>query len=453
MALDFSEFPKTITKESSVRVEQQKTRRRLSTVRIGLAVVLFSVVLWGVAPWFTHRISSSAVINAEIIRYASPIPGIADPALPEPGRVLAAGSELPLVTRLITDERDRLRAQAELAQVRSRISRARDMLRRLAEHEEEVVLRGHRLQAAVSEVIAAETDEARANYQAALARIQRARADLTLAEDMRARGLWSPVRVEAARVALVTAEAEAETAAARLRRLDTEQRALLVGARLRDGYNDVPYNQQQLDRIFLLRENVLDRLAEAEAQEESLTAALLAEEEAQRTRRRYAPSVSADLVVLRRHVTPGSPIQPGTVVADLINCQELFVEVALPDRAFRDVAINMPAEIVLSGGLRLEGKISALRGGASRREEPLLAADFPRPPHDHMIVRIALPADAHALLTREQGRHEGAAFCGVGRFAEVLIPTSYFAALTDGWTRLNLWVRDGIARLRALVPL
>lgn len=418
-------------------------RRRIAPLRIGLAALLAAVVLWAVTPWFTHRISSQAVINAEVVRFSAPIPGLAAADLPEPGTTVPAGAELVLVVRYTPDEREKFRLEAELFQVQSRIQRARTTLARLDQHEREVRDRHDRLEQAVLALLDAEAEETEAALAAARARVAKARADLRHAEEMRALGLWSVVRVEAAKVAVASAEAEAEAAAAKLRRLAAERRALGLGARLRDGYNDVPYSQQQMDRILILRENVLDRLAEAEAQEWSLTQALMSEVAAQRSRQRFAPRLPSDMVVLRRHVTPGSPVQAGQVLLDLIDCRALFVDLALPDRAFRDLSIEMPAEIVLPGGRRLSGRISALRGGATRREEPLLAADFPKPKGDFMVVRLSLPPDAVLALTEEHRQEEGPAFCGVGRFAEVLIPTTGFLAVRTAFSR----VADFVAAL------
>ncbi|MCS6855570.1 MAG: HlyD family secretion protein [Elioraea sp.] len=417
--------------------------RRFGRILLGLGLIGAA----GAAglPHLTHRISTAAVVNADLIRLSAPLAGVADAALPGPGSVLPAGAELALVHRLVPEERERFRLAQELESVRAQIARLDETLAVLAAHEREVAERGRRLVAAAEEVLLRERAEAVAARGAARARAAQAAADLAHAEDMHRRGLFAAPRVEAARAALAAVQAEEEALTARIERIEAQARALSAGVHLRDGYNDVPYSVQQRDRLLIMREAALDRLAEAQARERVLVAALALEEEAVGRRKLFTQRIDAPMLVWQRHVAPGAPVGAGEVMLDLVRCDRLYVEVSLPDRAFASVGPGETARVRLPGGLALEGEVAALRGAGARASRSLTAAELPGEPGARLSVRVSLPANAAEQLAHPSD----GSFCGIGRLAEVSFPA------THGWNpaeiALGLWRRgsdliSGLAR-------
>lgn len=396
--------------------------------RLLLGVGLLGAAATAGVPHLTQRISTAAVVNADLIRLSAPIPGVADAALPRPGTVLAAGTEIALVHRLVPEDRERFRLAQELESVRAQIARLDETLTVLAVHEREVAERGRKLVAAAEEVLSRERAETAAARLAARARANKAAADLAYAEEMQRRGLFATPRVEAARAALSAVQAEEEALTARVERIDAQIRALAIGVHLRDGYNDVPYSVQQRDRVLMMREAALDRLAEAQARERVLVAALAAEEEAVRRRTLFSQRIDAPMLVWQRHVAPGAPVGAGETVLDLVRCDRLFAEVSLPDRAFAAVAPGETARVRLPGGLALEGEVAALRGASARASRVLAAAELPGEPGARLTVRVALPTDAAERLAHPTD----GSFCGVGRLAEVSFPA------TLGWSAAEI---------------
>ncbi|WP_114377379.1 HlyD family secretion protein [Elioraea thermophila] len=407
--------------------------RRFS--RILLGVGLLGAAAAAGLPHLTHRISTAAVVNADLVRLSAPIAGVADAALPQPGTVLPAGTEVVLVHRLVPEERERFRLAQELESVRAQIDRLNETLAVLAAHEREVTERGRKLVAAAEQVLLRERAEAAAARHAARARASQAAVELAHAEEMHRRGLFAAPRVEAARAALAAAESEEEALTARIARIEAQIGALAIGVHLRDGYNDVPYSVQQRDRILIMREAALDRLAEAQARERVLVAALAVEEEAARRRAAFSQRIETPMLVWQRHVAPGAPVGAGETLLDLVRCDRLFVEVSLPDRAFAAVGPGETARVRLPGGLALEGGVTALRGAGARASRSLAAAELPGEPGARLTVRVALPADAAERLAHPSD----GSFCGIGRLAEVSFPAG------PGWNpaelALALWRR------------
>jgi multidrug resistance efflux pump len=421
--------------------------RRFS--RIVLGVGLLGAAGYAFAPHLTNRISTAAVVNSEVVRILAPIDGIADAHLPAPGVALAAGSTRPVVHRLVAEQRERHRLAHDLALVRTQIAETQQGLARLDAHDAELARRAALHAAAVRDKLAAEIAETRAELAGAEAAVAQAQAERDHVLTLFAARHVAPVRVDAAEAALRRAQATAEALAARLARLDVEYRAAEAGVQLRDGHNDVPYSVQQRDRVMLQRQALTDRLAEARAREAALAVALAAEERAEEARDRFDLALTHAAVVWERHATPGAPVKPGEVLLDLVRCDDLFVEVALPEAAFAALHLGDSARVRLRGGVELEGTIRSLRGAGARSRKTLLAADRPPEHGARLTVEVALPEDAAPRIAPEAE----ASFCGIGRLAEVSFPieTGSFGA---GIARLLRgaadWAVDLAGRLGAV---
>ena len=386
--------------------------------RMLLGVGLLGAAGYAFAPHLTNRISTAAVINSEVIRIVAPLDGLADERLPGPGVVLAAAEARPLVRRIVQEDRELHRLAHDLALVRAQAAEARRGLDQLDAHDRALEDRARVHGEAARARLAAERAEAVAEHAGSLAAIDQARADLAHVRTLHGQGHVAAVRVEAAEASLRRAEAAAEALAARVSRLEVELRAAAAGVQLRDGQNDVPYTVQQRDRVMFERRALADRLAEAVAREAALAAALAAEETAQRDRTRYDFTPSSDLLVWERHATPGAPVKPGEALLDLVRCDRLFVEVALPDLAYSALAPGQVAHVRLRGGTEIDGTIRSIRGAGARSRKALLAAGRPAEDGAQLTVEVALPPDAAARITRSG---EGG-FCGIGRLAEVSFP-------------------------------
>lgn len=401
--------------------------RRFSRILLGAG--LLGAAGYAFAPHLTNRISTAAVVNTEVVRIVAPIDGLADEALPAPGTVLGAGETRSLVRRLVVEDRELHRLAHDLALVRAQIAETTRGLELLDRHDAALAGRASVHAQAVRDRLAAELAEARAEHAGAEAAIDQARADLAHLRTLFAARHVASVRVEAAEATLRRAHATAEMLAARITRLEVERRAAEAGLQLRDGQNDVPYTVQQRDRVLLERRVLADRLAEAQARETALAAALAAEQEAVAARARYAYTVADDAVVWERHATPGAPVKPGDALLDLVRCDQLFVEVALPEIAYSALAPGQPAHVRLRGEVELEGTIRSVRGAGARSRKSLLAAERPGEHGERLTVEVSLPGDAAQRIAPE----DGIRFCGIGRLAEVSFPT--VPHLSDGLTR------------------
>lgn len=387
-------------------------------VRILLGAGLLVAAGAAAAPHVTNRISSAAVVNAEITRLIAPISGIADASLPAPGTLLGDGEARPLVHRPAPDARERHRLQHDLAQVRAQLDRARAASTEIGSLEQVLARRTERFAIAVQDRLRAELEEARAEHAATLAGADRARAELGRLAFLRQSGLAAPPMLDAQTAAVRQAEALAEVQAARIARLEVEAGAARAGINLRDGHNDVPYSQQQRDRLLLERLSLDQRIAEAEAREAALLAAIAAEATLTREQDSFIHTVHGNPLVWERHATPGTPVRVGDVLIDLVHCDALFVEVGLAESAFAAIAPGDQANVAFRGGVALTGTVRSVRGAGARPRAMPLAADRPGEAGARITVEVMLPPGAASVL----GANAEHDFCGIGRLAEVSFP-------------------------------
>jgi multidrug efflux pump subunit AcrA (membrane-fusion protein) len=225
-------------------------------------------------------------------------------------------------------------------------------------------------------------------------------------------GVASDIRAAEARASEEAASARCAMAQARLARLQVELEAARTGIFLRDGANDVPYSQQQRDRLLLRRQDL-----EAQQLEESSRSAKIATEiemERERVERlsRFDLFLPGGHVVWAVAASPGSTVTEGQTVLDLANCGERFVAVELPEREFEEITGGDTAAVRLIGSHEWHaGTVRQMRGSAARADDRLLAAQVPIPNPGNITVEVALAS--HASPARQNS------FCDIGRLAEV----------------------------------
>jgi multidrug resistance efflux pump len=224
-------------------------------------------------------------------------------------------------------------------------------------------------------------------------------------------GTASEIRSAEALATQAAATTRCEMAAARLRRLQIEMESANKGVFLRDGANDVPYSQQQRDRLLLRRQEL-----ETQALEGSRSERIAAEIAEERTRLDRLSHVDlfmpADHVVWAVAASPGSTVTEGQTILDLASCARRFVAVELPEREFERIKAGDAADVRLIGSDEWrQGTVRQVRGSAARTDDRLLAAQVPVPNPGSITVEVGLPQLESAVQQNS--------FCNIGRLAEV----------------------------------
>ena len=408
---------------------------RKRVVRLALALLLMGAAGWAFLPYLTHRIAASAFVNSELVRVTAPFPGRLTQALPRKGDLIHGSASLNLLEALSPDRRHLLDLQLQYALAKQTGNLARRQLDEIATIDVELGKRAEAYRLALMDQIRHEALEAEVERDGCLGELkQRSEIGLRMST-LTETGLASPIRSAEAHAMQQAASTRCAVAAARVDRIQVALHALHEGIFLRDGVSDVPYSQQQRDRLVLRRQELEMRVVEESARVSKLAAEIDAERERIGRLDNYKPVLPSGHVVWSTAVSPGSAVVEGQTILDLADCAHRFVAVELPERDFEQIRTGDIAEVRLLGSSEWrQGLVQQIRGSAARTDDRLFAAQIPSPSPGTITVEVSLPGDEELA--------DGANFCGIGRLAEVRFRRQLFNiadAVTAAWRRLTRW--------------
>jgi multidrug resistance efflux pump len=379
--------------------------------RIAFAIVLIALGLWAFAPFASYRVSSSAFINSEVMRITAPIPGYLSSELPHKGQFISQPETLTLIKSYAADRQRLLEMEGQQATATERADFAKKQLAEIAVVDEELAKRMQAHRDGMVARIGQEIAGAEAEKTGCFAEVIHRQTIGSTMEGLAETGTTSKIRSAEALADQEQTMTKCNMASARLEKLKSELIAMQNGVYLRDASNDVPYSQQQRERLFLRRQEL-----EQTANENSVRATRLAadiDEERLRVEHlgQYKITLPAESVVWSVSASPGSVVVQGQTVLDLTDCKNRFVAVELPAREFENIKPGDLASIRLIGSNeRREGQVRQIRGSAARGDDRLLAAQIPVGTAGNITVEVSLPRDD------VQGDSN---FCDIGRLAEV----------------------------------
>lgn len=379
--------------------------------RIAFAVVLIALGIWAFAPFAAYRVSSSAFINSEVLRITAPIPGYLSSELPHKGQYIAEPETLTLIKSYAADRQRLLEMEGQQATAKERAEFAKKQLAEIAVVDEELTKRMQAHRVGMLARINQEIAEAEAEKTGCFAEVAHRQTIGSTMQGLADTGATSEIRSAEALAIQEQTMTKCNMASARLDKLKAELSAMENGVYLRDGANDVPYSQQQRERLFLRRQE-LDQAAN----ENSVRATQLAADIDEERRRvehlgQYSLTLPADSVVWSVSASPGSVVVQGQTVLDLTDCKHRFVAVELPEREFENIKPGDPASIRLIGSNeRRQGYVRQIRGSAARGDDRLLAAQIPAGTAGNITVEVSLPQD---------DIRGDSNYCDIGRLAEV----------------------------------
>jgi multidrug resistance efflux pump len=381
--------------------------------------MLIMLSAWAFLPYVTYRIAPSAFVNAELVRVAAPIAGRLTQDLPRKGDFVMQASTVSLIQALSPDRSHLLDLDRQFNVAKQQAALARKQLEEIATADGVLEQRVNAYRDGMITRLGNEIAEAEAEKTGCLAEARQRQDVGSRFEELVKNGTASQIRSAEAQALREATSTRCEMAEARWQRLKGE----LVGARegvfLRDGANDVPYSQQQRDRLMLRRQELQTQVLEGDARSSQL------ETEITEERERLDRLGHADLSLPQGHVvwsvsaSPGSAVTAGQTLLDLANCAQRFVAVELPERDFEQIKAGDQAYVRLIGSDDWkEGEVRQVRGSAARIDDRLLAAQVPSPNAGSITVEIGLPPDE---ATGDRNN-----FCNIGRLAEVRFQRVHF---------------------------
>ena len=316
-----------------------------------LALSLIALGAWAFLPHVVYRIAPTAFRQSELVRVTAPIAGRLSPDLPRRGDIIDHPITVNLIEALSSDRRHLLDLEQQSAVAKDRAELAK---RQLAE----IVAVDRELRSPVSESYRSgmierldqEVAEAQAEKAGCFAENEQRR-DVRIANGGTgeiglhvANPLGGSFRDAGGKRRAVRDGRCAGSAAQDRTRFGAEN-----GIFLGDGASDVPYSQQQRDRLVLRRQELETEILQQNSSAIQL-AAEVTEERSRLDRIGHSDVLlPADHVVWSVSASPGSTVTEGQTILDLADCAHRFVVVDLPEREFERIKANELAAVRLVG--------------------------------------------------------------------------------------------------------
>jgi multidrug resistance efflux pump len=410
---------------------------------VRLALTLIAMGGWAFLPYLTHRVAASAYVNSELIRVTAPIPGRLALTLPHKGDFLAHATSVTLIEALSPDRRRILDLERQSALATESSALARKQLLEIASIDFDLGARALAYRGGMIDRFDREIEEAEAERVGCLAEFRQRREIGSRMEALTKSGLASEIRSAEVLAIQEASSTRCQMAEARLSRIRVELESARKGVFLSDGTNDVPYSQQQRDRLVLRRQELETQLLQETSRTTQLGAEIAAERVRMERLNSYELAIPAAHVVWSTTASPGSAVTEGQTILDLADCSHQFVVVEFPERDFEQIRVGDAASIRMIGGDEWRpGQVQQVRGSAARSDDRLFAAQVPSSNPGTITVEVSLlSSDAPT---------DGNNFCGIGRLAEVRFRRLSFAivsALANGIR----WVTDRLSEQAASI--
>jgi multidrug resistance efflux pump len=404
-------------------------RRRV--VRLSLAALLIGAAIWTFSPYVTHRIAVSAFVNSQLLRVTAPFSGQVSQMMPRKGVFLDTTQSLTIVEPLSPDKRHLQDLELQFALAKGAGELARQQLQEVAKLDEELQKRIEAYQLARIEQIDHEAKEAEAERDGCIAELRQRHDVASRFGALVENGLASQIRTAEAQALQQVTSTRCDIIEARMSRIKVELDAAHKGLFLREGSSDVPYSQQQRDRLVLRRQELEAQALQEAARFSQLAADINAERERTAHLDNYQVVLPAGHVVWSTAASPGSSVTEGQIILDLADCEHRFVAVEIPERDFEQISTGEKVAVRLLGSDEWrEGRVQQVRGSAARADDLLFAAQIPSYGPGTITVEVSLPPD--------DAQSDGANFCGIGRLAEVRIRRPLFdfvSRAVAGWLK------------------
>ena len=337
-----------------------KTSKR--AVGIGIALIAAVVLVPAVASFQ----SINAIVNTHYVAIKSPIEGTLYDFQKMSGQSIEQGEKLvrisnarfkeSAVNEMEVEQKTLTERSLGLQQHLKNLQQLqKDLQKRVAVHRTHEFLR-------LEEQLAQAQSEKKA--QESLIREQKliAQRNELLVKD----NFISPAQNEAAQYALEVTQSRLDIFKARIRLLETEKQAVQSFVYLGEGRNDVPYTQQRLDDVRLQITEVAARLRENEQRSADVQLQINKERESMAVSREVRIHSPNKGVLWRKFGNNGTEVVIGTDLAHVITCDNLFLDVAVPESSLDSFEMGKAVQYRLIGSTQwLTGQIHAVTGSGN----------------------------------------------------------------------------------------
>jgi multidrug resistance efflux pump len=265
---------------------------------------------------------------------------------------------------------------------------------------------------------------AHSRVAAAEARVDEAQAALKRSQQLSTRGLEASSSFERVQATQRVADRELEDARQQAAATEIGLQSARKGTFLGEGYNDVPYSEQQISELSLkleeLRSDIEAEKGRAAALDDRIASERL------RVNRLTAASLYSNVngIVWEMLASHGETVQRGQDIMRLVDCQSTIVTLSVTETVYNRLALGDAGEFRINGdGRMFEGTISRLAGSGAETIYRNLAIA----PSSKHLERYDVTLLVPSLLEDQELR------CAIGRTGRVFFEARPLDFLRRFW--------------------
>ncbi len=382
--------------------------------RLILAAFLLGLLLFVYMPRLFYTYSINAAVSARTVQIVAPIPGEITFDLPLFGQEVKKGEAIasffnPTVDKVKLEQLsiDQKYYKERITASETEITKNKELFDELSKSwqtyldsmEQRTILTLHR------------TED---RQQQSLAALDMAWRDYNRKKDLAGRGFASRSEYDTSKSryqeAQETVDQDENDIRTYLSQIDALRQGISVNA---DGRSDYPGQKQKMDDIQMKINDISSRIDEYKVKLKNIEDVRKAEGDRITLLANRKVDSPVNGAVWRLFSAKGIFVEQNTPIMELLDCSNVFVDVALPERLFEKIKPGQKAYIKLNGSSsEVEGEISYVRGGSIDPRVSGLMVGLPNVQRQREIqVLVKFKEDSLKQVPGD--------FCHVGRTGQV----------------------------------
>ncbi|MCD8504628.1 MAG: HlyD family secretion protein [Burkholderiaceae bacterium] len=376
-----------------------------------VGIIILVALLIVVGPALFKIQSANAIVNGHVVYVNSPLEGVVTDIFKSVGSTVERGEPLMTVNNPRVGERLLEELKAQRRTLTERINGLARQQTSLQAMQSDLRIRVDLHNSHETTRLDHQIAEARAQALAQQGTVSELKLTLEKNQKLLAQNFISEVEFDRSRFALEIGERQLQAIEAKIRMLESEQDALAAGVYLGEGRNDVPYTQQKLEEISVQLINIDADISEADARLAALDMQIEAEQTNLQKLREAILVAPVTGMIWRQYFPVGSDVILASRLSALVDCSDLFVEAAVPDKDLAGLSEGSRVNYRLVGSHEWAvGEVFKLVGSGNRVRDETLAAQLDTEVRDG---RIFIRIEQGSLPDMQANQ------CYVGRGAEV----------------------------------
>ena len=390
------------------------TLSRGQITRLILATFLLGLLLFVYLPRLFYTYSINAAVSARTVQIVAPIPGEITFDLPLFGQEVKKGQEIASFSNPTVDKVKLEQLLIDQKYYKERITASETEIKKNQELFGELAKSWKTYLNSMEQRTILTLNKAEDRQQQLLASLDMAWRDYNRKKDLADRGFVSRSEFDTSKSRYQEAQEAVDQAENDIRTYLSQVEAIRQGVSVNtDGRSDYPGQKQKMDDIQMKINDISSRIDEYKVKLTNIADVKKAEEARITLLANRNIKSPVNGAVWRLFSAKGTFVEQNTPIMEILDCSNVFVDVALPERLFEKIKPGQKAYIKLNGSsTEVEGEVSYVRGGSIDPRVAGLMVGLPNVQRQREIQVLV-------KFNEESLKQVPGDFCHVGRTGQV----------------------------------